>query len=661
MTSALLPPNLVFRAFAQTGTPAPLAGGKLTFFQAGTSTPQAVYSDATGTVPLGSTLTLDVNGQASFWLKSGLTYKINLTDAQGVQQAGWPVDNVAADPAFSETSALSYNLASSSGGSAGASLVGFNAGWASEVGRTVNSKLSDSVSVLDFGADPTGVSFSTTAILEAIQSLRSNPVTILDTIGGGNITAYSSGTVLFPPGLYKIAPDTLQICQDLGLTFKGSGSRRTNNAVQAATTILISGTSSGYGIQCYRSGGRGFHMEDLDLVYASSSFTGAVLDVYDCPGVTATRCMIGTAGLTNATRIQSASGCVRATYDEFLTFNDCVFDGAQYGFWSDDLRTFSGNTFGGSCTLFESCVFYDFSYEHIWHAGNRTRTGLTLINCAFNPISISPQRCVDVSNVIGFEWIGGICTASTTYAPSAEWCRVGSSSGGQVSGSIRSVSFSDLASAGTLNGFLSLVSVNIYCTNGFTLQSGIISSKGCEVSKATTGFIISQFGSNQLCLDLGPDLFKGAVTCSYVCAAESSLLSGRINYDSASDNSSNKFGSVSQRINILNVDSKNFSVASDTYTISITDTGRTIQATGSVNQVFTLPTPTPGTKLCVNKLSSQTLSVACPSGVKLYSGQGAVKSTASVAAADIGGSITLEAYGTVGWLVKGLTGTWTLS
>jgi hypothetical protein len=79
MTSALLPANLVFRAYTQTGMPAPLAGGKLYFYQAGTSTPQAAYTDATGLVALPNPVILDANGQASPWLKSGLSYKINLT------------------------------------------------------------------------------------------------------------------------------------------------------------------------------------------------------------------------------------------------------------------------------------------------------------------------------------------------------------------------------------------------------------------------------------------------------------------------------------------------------------------------------------------------------------------------------------------------------
>lgn len=167
MTSALLPANVVFRAYTQTGTPGPLAGGKLYFYQSGTSTPQAAYTDATGLVALANPLILDANGQASFWLKSGLTYKINLTDASGVQQTGWPVDGIIADPTNGLVSGLLATLASS----AGAGDIGFQQASSTTL-RTVQAKLQEFVSVLDFGADPTGVADSTAAFNSATATLK---------------------------------------------------------------------------------------------------------------------------------------------------------------------------------------------------------------------------------------------------------------------------------------------------------------------------------------------------------------------------------------------------------------------------------------------------------------------------------------------------------
>jgi len=90
MTSTLLSfPK--FRAFTQSGTLLPLAGGKLYSYLAGTSTPQATYTDSTGTVPNANPVILDAAGMADVWL-GGVSYKLTLTDALGNIQ--WVEDNI---------------------------------------------------------------------------------------------------------------------------------------------------------------------------------------------------------------------------------------------------------------------------------------------------------------------------------------------------------------------------------------------------------------------------------------------------------------------------------------------------------------------------------------------------------------------------------------
>ena len=96
MTAALFPSTYVFRALTTSGALAPLSGGLLYFYKAGTLTPQAAYTDPSGTTPCSNPLVLDGNGVATFCLQAGLNYKIQLTDANGVVQDGYPVDNIAA-------------------------------------------------------------------------------------------------------------------------------------------------------------------------------------------------------------------------------------------------------------------------------------------------------------------------------------------------------------------------------------------------------------------------------------------------------------------------------------------------------------------------------------------------------------------------------------
>jgi hypothetical protein len=71
---------------------APLAGGQLFSYEAGTVTPQATYSNATGTTN-SNPVVLDADGYADVWLDPTLAYKFVLEDANN--NVIWTVDNVA--------------------------------------------------------------------------------------------------------------------------------------------------------------------------------------------------------------------------------------------------------------------------------------------------------------------------------------------------------------------------------------------------------------------------------------------------------------------------------------------------------------------------------------------------------------------------------------
>lgn len=502
--------------------------------------------------------------------------------------------------------------------------------------------------------DGTDAAGNTTKLQAAIVALRHDPQTILDTIGGSNITAYASGTVVFPRGQIAILPDTIEARYDLGLTFNGQGSRRTNQSVRGATVLLISGTSSDWGIRTYRSGGRGFTINHMDVCYATSDFTGDIYDNVDCPGVTFNFVYLGSNGISAGTRLQTARSTHRYTYEEFLTFNCCVFDGAIDGAWSDDVRTELGNTFGGSLVTYNWCVWYDLTGVHIKHSGARTKSGMVLNNCAWNPINESPSRCIDLNNVEGLQINSGVCSTSTgAGAPSVEWVRLVN-----CTGSVNGVSLADLAKAGTINGILTLSGNSVFCTDGFTLTGGVITAHSNEFSKGTNGWYVDPV--SPLCLNLGPDLFKNAVTNSYNIPADSANLSGKISYNADNDASSNKFSNASSRITVCNVDEKLLSVTAGTggtpYLVQKTDTGRTILAVGSAAQEFDLPVSTPGTKHTITKLSAYQLIVDCGAGNNFYNGDTSNPTRATINAANSGVTIELEAYATVGWLVKSIVG-----
>jgi microcystin-dependent protein len=89
----------------------PLAGGFLYTYEAGTTTPQATYTDSTAATANSNPIILDSRGEANIWLSSA-DYKFKLTDSEGTEI--WTVDNIAApstalSPVFSSNVTISAN------------------------------------------------------------------------------------------------------------------------------------------------------------------------------------------------------------------------------------------------------------------------------------------------------------------------------------------------------------------------------------------------------------------------------------------------------------------------------------------------------------------------------------------------------------------------
>ena len=96
---AALSPTLKQRFFDANG--APLVGGKLYSYAAGTTTPKATYTDETLASANANPVVLDANGEANVWLDSGF-YKFTLTDSLDANQ--WTVDRVSAVGATTDES-----------------------------------------------------------------------------------------------------------------------------------------------------------------------------------------------------------------------------------------------------------------------------------------------------------------------------------------------------------------------------------------------------------------------------------------------------------------------------------------------------------------------------------------------------------------------------
>jgi hypothetical protein len=89
MVTTSLSPTPKLQFFDLNG--APLSGGKLYTYAAGTTTPLASYTDFTGNIANTNPIILDSRGEANVWL-SGDVYKFALYDSTNVLI--WTVDNI---------------------------------------------------------------------------------------------------------------------------------------------------------------------------------------------------------------------------------------------------------------------------------------------------------------------------------------------------------------------------------------------------------------------------------------------------------------------------------------------------------------------------------------------------------------------------------------
>lgn len=237
----------------------PLSGGKIYTYAAGTTTPQATYTSRTGLIPNTNPIILDAAGRTpeEVWSTEGLLYKYVVADANDVVIRTW--DGIGGSVVASD---LAANLASTSNNSLGDALVGFkqsnSAGFLTNaIGKTVNDKLQEVVSVKDFGATGDGVTDDTHSIWNAIQAIND---------AGGGALYFPSGTYLIT---YNVKADitstapwansfkavaglnefTLVFCNCDGLKIYGD-----NATIKSKDNGIPLGTTTGYewGMMCLR-------------------------------------------------------------------------------------------------------------------------------------------------------------------------------------------------------------------------------------------------------------------------------------------------------------------------------------------------------------------------------------------------------------------------
>ena len=228
----------------------PLSGGLVFTCVAGSScpgTPLATYTDSTAATPNANPVVLDASGSAAIWLGSS-AYKVVVQTSAGVVLS--TTDNVT-----NSGLALNNTLRATLAGSTGATLIGYQSVSSSTV-RTAAAKLSDSVSVKDYGALGNGTNNDAPAFLAA--------------------TAANPGkAIFFPAGTYSFnnATSAIALTGWNGEIYgEGNGSAIACTSLSNNCLNIISSTT-------------GIKVHDLSLYFATALATCNPSALVNCTSV----------------------------------------------------------------------------------------------------------------------------------------------------------------------------------------------------------------------------------------------------------------------------------------------------------------------------------------------------------------------------------------
>lgn len=294
----------------------PLSGGLLYSYAAGTTSAAPTYTSASGLSANPNPIVLDAGGRVpnEVWLTTNTEYKFVLKDSDSVLIGTW--DNI---PGISNANTLATQLANTSNIAQGDALIGFKQTYAlgvmpGAVGKTLNDKMQDLVSVKDFGAKGDGTTDDTAAIQAGID-----------------LACQYGGCVYLPAGTYKISA-ALVFSMNSDSTdpvkrpsMKGDG--------MAATTIYQTTNNNGIEIIGYDSNPAGYCLfQDFTLYGYQKNKLGIALK--DIAFVTIDNVYLAgwSTGLYGANVLSSTFN------DLVIRFNDGGFyfePNATYGFVSE--------------------------------------------------------------------------------------------------------------------------------------------------------------------------------------------------------------------------------------------------------------------------------------------------------------------------------------
>lgn len=360
----------------------PLAGGLLYTYIAGTTTPQATYTDSTSATANSNPIVLDSRGEANIWL-SGSTYKFKLCDSTNTEI--WTVDNIAA-PSTALSPVFTSNVTISDDSSGPALLI-------TQTGAGPAIRVQDS-------ADPDASPF----IVDTSGQVgigTASPANALD-VAGGAIQISSSGgaarTILSADSTDSI----FAASDDRNFTIKTNGvARVTINSSTATSTIPV--VLPGVPTTALQAATKSY----VDLVmppgslmaYAASTAPSGWLS---CDGAAVSRTTY--ADLFTAISTTWGSGDGSTTFNvpdlrgQFLR----GYDSRVPGSGALDTTTFAGTTTSGSTTISGiSSLLTAYLYAGMPITGTGISAGTTISTVSSTSITISANATATSTALTG--------------------------------------------------------------------------------------------------------------------------------------------------------------------------------------------------------------------------------------------------------------------
>jgi hypothetical protein len=256
-----------------------LSGGKLYSYTAGTTTPQTTYTSASGSTAHTNPIILNSAGRVAtgeIWLTAGSDYKFVLYTSSDVLIATW--DNISG--------------INGTGIATNAANVQYDPAGASAVSTTVQAKLRQYVSVIDFGAVGNGVTDDTVAIQTALNN--------------------SAGrSVYIPKGTYIVTSLTgISNIEILGENQDSSIFKRKNADAGASPMFNFTSKNKIKISNCTFDGNK-----------LSQSNTQAILNFDACENININNCTITNAKTNNGINLTNGTG---GTNEEQITIQNSI-------------------------------------------------------------------------------------------------------------------------------------------------------------------------------------------------------------------------------------------------------------------------------------------------------------------------------------------------